>query len=123
MQHVILRLLDSTTLIAKIDHSDNDEFLLDEPMQFNIRLDQNNQPMVSMLKFLPYSKNTTLNIKKDKIIMYYEPNEDFVKYYEKCVAYIKNITSSTETTSNKIESIDEEMIAYIEKQSKNPIIH
>jgi hypothetical protein len=96
----LIRLIDGTEIVGEVKE-ENDEVIVDNPMQINYKIRSDSQlPVISMLRFMPFAKTPNIKIKKTHIISSALPMNGLVKYYN------SSIKSMEETELDK--SIDEE---------------
>lgn len=95
-KYVLIKLIDSTTIVAKNQKINGDVITVTDPMLFNMKLSPEGHPVMSLVKYNPFSKSRNINLYSTHVICWYEPDEDLSEYYEKCLQYLKKVNSEIE---------------------------
>jgi hypothetical protein len=120
----IVRLLDGTDIVSVIDEIRTGEFLLVNPMEFQVQV-RGQASHITLAPYLPFQfveKNEVVVYSKDVVFMT-TPKEEFAEYYENSVEQL--IESETEDEDKLLpEKIKDLMMkAFIELDPVEKVIH
>lgn len=96
-KYILIKLIDSTTVVGKIKMNNNKEIItITDPMLYSMKISPEGTPVMSMIKYNPFSTTKDISFYYQHIICWYEPNQDLVDYYEKCLNYLNEINKEIE---------------------------
>lgn len=116
----IVRLLDGTDIVSVIDELRNGEFLLVNPMEFQVQV-RGQASHITLAPYLPFQfveKNEVVVYSKDVVFMT-TPKEEFSEYYETSVEQL--LENEEEPLPEKIKDLM--MKAFIELDPVEKVIH
>ena len=118
----VIRLLDGTDLVTVVDEVRNGEFLLINPMEFQVQV-RGQASHITLAPYLPFQfveKNEVIVYSKDVVFMT-TPKEEFAEYYENAVEQLLDSENEEEPLPEKIKDL---MIkAFIALDPEEKVLH
>ena len=118
----VVRLLDGTDIVSIIDELRNGEFLLVNPMEFQVQV-RGQASHITLAPYLPFQfveKNEVVIYSKDVVFMT-TPKEEFSEYYENAVEQLLDTENEEEPLPEKIKDL---MIkAFIALDPEEKVLH
>ena len=118
----VVRLLDGTDIVSIIDELRNGEFLLVNPMEFQVQV-RGQASHITLAPYLPFQfveKNEVVIYSKDVVFMT-TPKEEFSEYYENAVEQLLDNENEEEPLPEKIKDL---MIkAFIALDPEEKVLH
>ena len=118
----VVRLLDGTDIVSVIDEFRNGEFLLINPMEFQVQI-RGQASHITLAPYLPFQfveKNEVVIYAKDVVFMT-TPKEEFAEYYETSVEQLLENANEEEPLPEKIKDL---MIkAFIALDPEEKVLH
>ena len=118
----VVRLLDGTDIVSIIDELRNGEFLLINPMEFQVQV-RGQASHITLSPYLPFQfveKNEVVIYSKDVVFMT-TPKEEFAEYYETSVEQLLENANDEEPLPEKIKDL---MIkAFIALDPEEKVLH
>jgi len=89
----IIKLQNGTDLIANVALNSAEEYVLEEPMEFNIDIRGRGETGLVMRHWLPVQllKKNSISIKTKDVLSVMEPEDEFCEYYLNTVYKIKEL--------------------------------
>jgi hypothetical protein len=89
----IIKLQNGTDLIANVALNSAEEYVLEEPMEFNIDIRGRGETGLVMCHWLPVQllKKNSISIKTKDVLSVMEPEDEFCEYYLNTVYKIKEL--------------------------------
>ena len=118
----VVRLLDGTDIVSIVDELRNGEFLLINPMEFQVQV-RGQASHITLAPYLPFQfveKNEVVIYSKDVVFMT-TPKEEFSEYYENAVEQLFDNENEEEPLPEKIKDL---MIkAFIALDPEEKVLH
>ena len=118
----VVRLLDGTDIVSVIDELRAGEFLLINPMEFQVQI-RGQASHITLAPYLPFQfveKNEVVVYSKDVVFMT-SPKEEFAEYYETSVEQLLEDETEEESLPEKIKDL---MIkAFIALDPEEKVLH
>jgi hypothetical protein len=118
----VIRLLDGTDIVSVVDELRNGEFLLINPMEFQVQI-RGQASHITLAPYLPFQfveKNEVVVYSKDVVFMT-TPKEEFAEYYETSVEQLLENANEEEPLPEKIKDL---MIkAFIALDPEEKVLH
>lgn len=118
----VVRLLDGTDIVSIVDELRNGEFLLINPMEFQVQV-RGQASHITLAPYLPFQfveKNEVVIYSKDVVFMT-TPKEEFSEYYENAVEQLLDNENEEEPLPEKIKDL---MIkAFIALDPEEKVLH
>ena len=118
----VVRLLDGTDIVSVIDELRAGEFLLINPMEFQVQV-RGQASHITLAPYLPFQfveKNEVVIYSKDVVFMT-TPKEEFAEYYETSVEQLLENVNDEEPLPEKIKDL---MIkAFIALDPEEKVLH
>jgi len=118
----VVRLLDGTDIVSIIDEIRTGEFLLINPMEFQIQI-RGQASHITLAPYLPFQfveKNEVVIYSKDVVFMT-TPKEEFAEYYETSVEQLLENANEEEPLPERIKDL---MIkAFIALDPEEKVLH
>ena len=118
----VVRLLDGTDIVSVIDEFRNGEFLLINPMEFQVQI-RGQASHITLAPYLPFQfveKNEVVIYAKDVVFMT-TPKEEFAEYYEASVEQLLENANEEEPLPERIKDL---MIkAFIALDPEEKVLH
>jgi len=97
----IIKLQNGTDLIANVAMNNAEEYVLEEPMEFNIDFRGRDSGLV-MRHWLPVQllKKNSISIKSKDVLSVMEPEDEFCEYYLNTVYKIKELLKAKSLVDN-----------------------
>lgn len=125
----IVRLIDGTEVVGVVSAEQDGHIFIQDPMQINYRVRTDSaMPVVSMIRFMPFSKEHKIKVRKEHIITSTTPMVGLESYYTSMVKSIKEVDDSVnqEFLNAAKEELTEEMqvkMAMMEKLSSKATLN
>jgi hypothetical protein len=118
----VIRLLDGTDIVSVVDELRNEEFLLINPMEFQVQI-RGQASHITLAPYLPFQfveKNEVVIYSKDVVFMT-TPKEEFAEYYETSVEQLLENANEEEPLPERIKDL---MIkAFIALDPEEKVLH
>jgi hypothetical protein len=118
----VIRLLDGTDIVSVVDELRNGEFLLINPMEFQVQI-RGQASHITLAPYLPFQfveKNEVVIYSKDVVFMT-TPKEEFAEYYETSVEQLLENANEEEPLPERIKDL---MIkAFIALDPEEKVLH
>jgi len=118
----VVRLLDGTDIVSVIDELRAGEFLLINPMEFQVQI-RGQASHITLAPYLPFQfveKNEVVVYSKDVVFMT-SPKEEFAEYYETSVEQLLEDETEEDSLPEKIKDL---MIkAFIALDPEEKVLH
>jgi hypothetical protein len=97
----IIKLQNGTDLIANVALNSDEEYVLEEPMEFNIDIRGRDSGLI-MRHWLPVQllKKNSISIKTKDVLSVMEPEDEFCEYYLNTVYKIKELLKAKSLVDN-----------------------
>ena len=98
----IIKLQNGTDLIANVALNSAEEYVLEEPMEFNIDIRGRGESGLVMRHWLPVQllKKNSISIKTKDVLSVMEPEDEFCEYYLNTVYKIKELLKAKSLVDN-----------------------
>jgi len=123
--YCIIKVEGGEELIGRFVNDDEVHYYVDDVM----KCEMNQTPagtVVAISRWLPFSDDKIIAIKKDKVITLSKARSSMIEYYEECVqkyySYV-NPTMNRELEKEEEEYVSEEYEAYVELHTSNTSVH
>jgi len=118
----VVRLLDGTDIVSVVDELRNGEFLLINPMEFQVQI-RGQASHITLAPYLPFQfveKNEVVIYAKD-VVFSTTPKEEFAEYYETSVEQLLENANEEEPLPERIKDL---MIkAFIALDPEEKVLH
>jgi len=118
----VIRLLDGTDIVSVVNELRNGEFLLINPMEFQVQI-RGQASHITLAPYLPFQfveKNEVVIYAKDVVFMT-TPKEEFAEYYETSVEQLLENANEEEPLPERIKDL---MIkAFIALDPEEKVLH
>ena len=118
----VIRLLDGTDIVSVVNELRNGEFLLINPMEFQVQI-RGQASHITLAPYLPFQfveKNEVVIYSKDVVFMT-TPKEEFAEYYETSVEQLLENANEEEPLPERIKDL---MIkAFIALDPEEKVLH
>ena len=118
----VVRLLDGTDIVSVVDELRNGEFLLINPMEFQVQI-RGQASHITLAPYLPFQfveKNEVVIYAKD-VVFLTTPKEEFAEYYETSVEQLLENANEEEPLPERIKDL---MIkAFIALDPEEKVLH
>jgi hypothetical protein len=118
----VIRLLDGTDIVSVVDELRNGEFLLINPMEFQVQI-RGQASHITLAPYLPFQfveKNEVVIYAKD-VVFSTTPKEEFAEYYETSVEQLLENVNEEEPLPERIKDL---MIkAFIALDPEEKVLH
>lgn len=105
--HLILKLVDSTDVIGKVERSEDGVVVLSEPMRIMYGPTPTGQT-AGLMKYAYFTAQDMFEFKSNFIIQAYEPRVEFINYYTEAVEQLYRGEIATEHFENESDEEDSE---------------
>lgn len=127
----LLRLVDGTEILGRVHTQKDDAVMVEDPMQINYKMRTDSiVPVISMLRFMPFSSEHKVTINKHHIVSYTSPMDGLIKYYDSIIKSLRegevDRSVNEEFNSAANEELTEEMqikLAMMEKRSSKATLN
>jgi hypothetical protein len=108
----IIKLQNGTDLIANVAMNNAEEYVLEEPMEFNIDIRGRGESGLIMRHWLPVQllKKNSISIKTKDVLSVMEPEDEFCEYYLHTVYKIKELLKAKSLVDDMDDDEIQEMI-------------
>ena len=108
----IIKLQNGTDLIANVALNSAEEYVLEEPMEFNIDIRGRGESGLIMRHWLPVQllKKNSISIKTKDVLSVMEPEDEFCEYYLNTVYKIKELLKAKSLVDDMDDDEIQEMI-------------
>jgi hypothetical protein len=108
----IIKLQNGTDLIANVALNSAEEYVLEEPMEFNIDIRGRGESGLVMRHWLPVQllKKNSISIKTKDVLSVMEPEDEFCEYYLNTVYKIKELLKAKSLVDDMDDDEIQEMI-------------
>jgi hypothetical protein len=108
----IIKLQNGTDLIANVAMNNAEEYVLEEPMEFNIDIRGRGESGLIMRHWLPVQllKKNSISIKTKDVLSVMEPEDEFCEYYLNTVYKIKELLKAKSLVDDMDDDEIQEMI-------------
>ena len=108
----IVKLQNGTDLIANVAMNDSKEYVLEEPMEFNIDFRDRGESGLVMRHWLPVQllKKNSIEIQPKDILSLLDPDEEFCEYYINTVSKIKELIKAKKLAAEMTDDEIQDMI-------------
>ena len=125
--YCILKVEGGEELIGRYINDDEDNYYIDDVMKCEMNQTRAGT-VVAVSRWMPFSDDKIIAIKKDKVITLSKARTSMIEYYEDCVSkYYKYINGAVdrEMVQNDEEDteVTEEYEAYVELVTSNTSVH
>jgi hypothetical protein len=116
----IIKLQNGTDLIANVAMNNAEEYVLEEPMEFNIDFRGRDSGLV-MRHWLPVQllKKNSISIKSKDVLSVMEPEDEFCEYYLNTVCKIKELLRAKSLVDDMDDDEIQEMLDDFEDLSND----
>jgi hypothetical protein len=116
----IIKLQNGTDLIANVAMNNAEEYVLEEPMEFNIDFRGRDSGLV-MRHWLPVQllKKNSISIKSKDVLSVMEPEDEFCEYYLNTVYKIKELLKAKSLVDNMDDDEIQDMLDDFEDLSND----
>ena len=108
----IIKLQNGTDLIANVAMNSAEEYVLEEPMEFNIDFRDRGESGLVMRHWLPVQllKKNSIEIQSKDILSFLDPDEEFCEYYIHTVGKIKELIKAKKLAAEMTDDEIQDMI-------------
>ena len=108
----IIKLQNGTDLIANVAMNNAEEYVLEEPMEFNIDIRGRGESGLIMRHWLPVQllKKNSISIKTKDVLSVMEPEDEFCEYYLNTIYKIKELLKAKSLVDDMDDDEIQEMI-------------
>jgi hypothetical protein len=116
----IIKLQNGTDLIANVALNSAEEYVLEEPMEFNIDIRGRDSGLI-MRHWLPVQllKKNSISIKTKDVLSVMEPEDEFCEYYLNTVYKIKELLKAKSLVDNMDDDEIQDILDDFEDLSNN----
>jgi hypothetical protein len=117
----IIKLQNGTDLIANVAMNNAEEYVLEEPMEFNIDIRGREEAGLIMRHWLPVQllKKNSISIKTKDVLSVMEPEDEFCEYYLNTVYKIKELLKAKSLVDEMDDDEIQEMLDEFEDLSND----
>jgi hypothetical protein len=117
----IIKLQNGTDLIANVAMNSAEEYVLQEPMEFNIDIRGRGEAGLIMRHWLPVQllKKNSISIKTKDVLSVMEPEDEFCEYYLNTVYKIKELLKAKSLVDEMDDDEIQEMLDEFEDLSND----